>query len=206
MKRAAAWISVFLILVVAAIMGLDRPLASWVHASLHGMVVFTWLSGIAEPVAPLSLLGLAGMGLAAVGGWRPGGKARVFLACCLAAAIAFAAKEQLKFAFGRTWPETWTNTNPSWIADGIFGFVPFHGGRGWAAFPSGHTTLIAAPMAVLWLEVIRWRWLWAGLVILVGIGLIGANFHWLSDVIAGAGLGIAAGFGAVKVVRLGDNT
>ena len=27
--------------------------------------------------------------------------------------------------------------------------VPFHGGQGWASFPSGHTTLATAPMAVL---------------------------------------------------------
>jgi hypothetical protein len=40
--------------------------------------------------------------------------------------------------FGRTWPESWLGDNPSWIRDDVFGFFPFHGGRGWESFPSGH--------------------------------------------------------------------
>ena len=28
----------------------------------------------------------------------------------------------MKYAFGRLWPETWVDNNPSWIHDGAYGF------------------------------------------------------------------------------------
>ena len=76
-------------------------------------------------------------------------KQSVFRAA-LALFIASGVKEALKIAFGRTWPETWTNNNPSFIRDGVFGFSPFHGGAGWASFPSGHETIVCAVAACLW--------------------------------------------------------
>jgi len=190
-----------LLLVGASIAFLDRPWATWSHLHLHGIAAFVWLTLIAEAVPPLVAAILVGAGAAALFGWRPGPRGRVVLACCLAAVIAMAVKEQLKFAFGRTWPETWTNGNPSWIGDGIFQFVPFHGGKGWMSFPSGHTAETAAPMAVLWRAApSAWRPLWAAVVALVAIGLLGADFHWLSDVVAGAYVGIAAGVGTWSLV------
>jgi membrane-associated phospholipid phosphatase len=192
-----------IVMVALSIAGLDRAVSTWSHADFHGLVGFIWLTRIVDPVPPLAALGLAGAGLAALAGWRPGRWGRVLIACCLATLVALAIKDQLKFAFGRTWPETWTNNNPSWIGNGVFGFQPFHGGQGWASFPSGHTTLMAAPMSILWQALPRWRWLWAGLVALVAIGLIGADYHWLSDIIAGAFLGAAAGIGMAALVGLG---
>ena len=38
----------------------------------------------------------------------------------------------------------------------------------------------------------------------VAIGLVGANFHFLSDVIAGGFLGISAGWLAVALWEMGD--
>lgn len=109
-------------------------------------------------------------------------------------------KEELKFAFGRTWPETWINNNPSWIGDGTYAFAAFHGGRGWASFPSGHMTLITAPVSVLWCVLARLRWLWAGLVALVALGLLGSDYHFLGDVIAGTYLGAACGIGCAALL------
>ncbi len=189
-----------LILVSLSIAFLDRPLSSWSHQHLHGLVEFIWLTGIGEVPKPLAGLALIGVGAAVACGWRPGRWGRVLIACGLATLVALAIKDQLKIAFGRTWPETWIQDNPSWIANGVFGFAPFHGGQGWTSFPSGHTTAIAAPMAVLWQTLPRWRWLWTGMVGLVVIGLLGANYHWLSDTIAGAYLGAAVGFGIATLV------
>jgi membrane-associated phospholipid phosphatase len=189
-----------LILIDLSIAFLDRPLSSWSHEHFHDVVGFVWLTWIAEVPAPLAAIVLIGVGVAAVCGWRPGRWGRVLIACGLATVAALAIKEQLKFAFGRTWPETWTHDNPSWIGNGVFGFEPFHGGPGWTSFPSGHTTAIAAPMAVLWHTLPRWRWLWATMVGLVAIGLLGADYHWLSDTIAGAYLGGAVGFGILSLL------
>jgi hypothetical protein len=80
----------------------------------------------------------------------------------------------LKLAFGRTWPETWTNrTNPSWIDNGVFGFFPFHGGSGWGSFPSVIQPSPAA-MAVLWCAAATADLL--DPVALVVVGLMGAIF------------------------------
>lgn len=187
-------------LVLLLIRYVDRPWASFAFAHLHGIRLFPWLTYIANPVLPVALLGLALAGLAAAFGVQPSRPLKVVLACCLAGLIAFAFKEQLKYAFGRNWPETWIDRNPSWIADGIFSFSPFHGGRGWASFPSGHMAMITAPMAVLWQALPRGRWLWACLVGLVAVGLLGADYHWPSDVVAGTALGWAAGVGARTLV------
>ncbi len=189
-----------LILVGLSISFLDRAISSWSHQHLHDVTEFTGLTKIAEFSEPLATLALLGVGGAVVCGWRLGRLGRIVIACAVATLVALALKDQLKYVFGRTWPETWTHGNPSWIDNGVFGFEPFHGGQGWASFPSGHTTAIAAPMAVLWLTLPRWRWLWAGMVGLVAVGLLGANYHWFSDIIAGAYLGSAVAFGMVTLL------
>jgi membrane-associated phospholipid phosphatase len=178
----------------------DRPIASWSHATLHGIVAFDWLTHLVDPIVPAAVIVLAASGIAALFGWRPGRWARVLIACAVATLVAVSVKEYLKFAFGRTWPETWVNNNPSWIGDGTYGFQPFHGGQGWASFPSGHMTLISAPMAVLWREFTRLRALWASLAVLVAIGLLGADYHFFGDVIAGTYLGAACGLGVAALV------
>lgn len=185
----------------AAMLWLDRPLANWLHDNLGAIPVFRYMAGLGDFPAPVATIILSGAGIAAYRGWRPGPWGRTFLAAALAVVIALVIKDQLKYLFGRTWPETWINNNPSWIKDGVFAFMPLHGGQGWSAFPSGHTTLITAPMAVFWLARPRLRWLWASPVAIVAIGLLGANYHWLSDIIAGGGLGLLAGWGSYALLR-----
>jgi membrane-associated phospholipid phosphatase len=188
-------------LVLLAIGFADRPFSTWAHAKFHGDHGFIWLTWIVDPIPPLAVAGLIGAGIAAAAGWRPGAKGRVLLAACLSTVAALVVKDELKILFGRTWPETWTNNNPSWIGNGTFGFEPLHGGAGWFSFPSGHTTLITAPMMVLWLCVPRLRALWAALIALVVIGLLGADYHWLSDTVAGFYLGLAMAVGMVALLQ-----
>jgi len=189
------------VLVLLAIGFVDRPLATWAHAEFHGQQGFIWLTWLVDPIPPLAVAGLIGAGIAALAGWRPGAQGRILLAACLATDAALVSKDMLKILFGRTWPETWTNNNPSWIKDGVFGFEPFHGGAGWFSFPSGHTTLITAPMMVLYLCLPRLRMIWLALIALVVIGLLGADYHWLSDTIAGFYLGTATAVGMVALLQ-----
>jgi membrane-associated phospholipid phosphatase len=121
--------------------------------------------------------------------------------CGLSFIAAGALNNQLKFAFGRMWPETWVNNNPSLIQNGAYGFSPFHGGPGFASFPSGHTAAICSVMAVLWLCYARWRALFALLVGVVAIGLLGADYHFVSDILAGGFVGWATGWIAVEMAR-----
>src|SRR5262249_32199585 len=123
----------------------------------------------------------------------------VALLTALAYVASSAIKETLKYAFGRTWPETWINNNPSLIRDGVSGFNFFHGGPGYASFPSGHTAAIASVMVVLWICYPRGRPLYALLIATVVIGLLGANYHFLSDIIAGGFIGGSAAWIATRL-------
>ena len=80
------------------------------------------------------------------------------------------------------------------VHDGVYGFNLFHGGRGYASFPSGHTAVTCAMITVLWIYYPKWRPLYAMAVFGVGIGLIGANYHFLGDVLAGGFVGISSGW------------
>jgi membrane-associated phospholipid phosphatase len=191
-----------LVLTVLSIAFVDRAVSTWSHATLGQAAPFVWLTHIIDPFVPAASLGLAAISIAAVFGWRPGPFGRTLIALCIAVLIATILKEELKFLFGRTWPETWVANNPSWIKDGVYRFEPLHGGRGWASFPSGHMTIITAPCTVLWLLAPRaWRWLWAALILAVAIGLVGADFHFVGDMIAGTFLGWTCGVGAVALTR-----
>jgi membrane-associated phospholipid phosphatase len=125
---------------------------------------------------------------------------RTVLIVSVATVLATAAVIALKYAFGRLWPETWIENNPSWISNHEFGFRPFHGGAGYESFPSGHTARITAPFAVLWQRLPRYRVVWVLAPLLVMAGLLAADFHFLSDCIAGIYVGIASAVVAVMLV------
>lgn len=103
---------------------------------------------------------------------------RLWLTLALATLAATAAKDELKWIFGRAWPGTW-------LQYGVYAFHPFAQSILFGAFPSGHTTYAAAPMGVLWALRPRGRLLWGALVLLVMAGLVCADYHFISDVLAG---------------------
>jgi membrane-associated phospholipid phosphatase len=180
---------------------IDRPVAEFAHAHLE-QPFFLALTRIPEAFPMLSPVLVVVLGLAAL---RRGlsGLPRAALLASVAFVLAIAVKDQLKFAFGRTWPETFVNNNPSFIGSGAYGFHPFHGGPGWASFPSGHMTAITSVMAVLWLLLPRLRALWALLVALVAVGLLGMDYHFVADILAGTWLGAAMGTGTVRLAGAG---
>jgi membrane-associated phospholipid phosphatase len=211
--RAAATCA---ILVVVSVTLLDRPVATWVHEHL-GDARFGWftetyeghllklgpfslLAAPSQALGPVAAFVFSVLAIASVAGWRPGIRARIVLALCLAVFAANEINNSLKGLFGRTWPESWQGDNPSWIRNGVFGFFPFHGGLGWASFPSGHTTVITATATILWLVCPELRILWISLVAIVVVGLIGANYHFVSDIIGGLYLGVAIGLGTGALV------
>lgn len=191
------------VLVGLSIAFVDRPLATWLHDTFHGAQTFVLMTHLVDPVPPGSALGLLVAAVAVMSGWRPGRLGRTLIACCMAALIAYAIKDQAKFAFGRLWPETWIDNNPSWIANGAYGFSPFHGRAGWSSFPSGHMTGISAPMSVVWQRMPKLRGVAALLVGIVAIGLLGADYHFLGDIIAGVYLGVACATGVLAALHAG---
>jgi membrane-associated phospholipid phosphatase len=182
------------IAVTVCYLWLDRPLAHFAHDELQQFHLFEKLTLIPEALTPLAVVAFMWLGLRALTGAPLSRFQTVLMLSGISLAVAVIIKDQLKYAFGRTWPETWIGNNPSFIRDDVFGFFPFHGGPGYASFPSGHTTAICAVITVFWICYPRFRPLYALCVAAVAVGLVGANFHFLSDAIAGSFLGISAGW------------
>ncbi len=190
-----------LVLVVFSYFVLDRPLATFVHGQFHDEKLFAWLTHFVDALMPLAVIALIVAAAATLMRQPLGRPSDVALRAALGLLVAIALKDELKFLFGRTWPETWVGNNPSFFGNGTFGFHPLHGGIGYSSFPSGHMTETCTVMAVLWFCYPRFRWIYTSVALLVAIGLLGADFHWLSDVIAGAYLGTAVGVIAAKFGR-----
>ena len=178
----------------------DRTVSTLAHDAWHRPALGVDLTYLANPWLPLASLVLALGGIAYLCGWRPGPRARTVLVAAVAILVARVAVDQLKLVFGRPWPETWINHNPSWIGTRTFGMFPFHGGAGFMSFPSGHTVDIAAPAAVLARLVPRLWPLAVALVAAVGAGLVVSDYHFVSDVLAGAYVGTVVGYGVMALM------
>jgi membrane-associated phospholipid phosphatase len=183
--------------VAVSYLWLDRPLAMFAHGATIQTPIFAKLTLLPEPLVPLSLSVLLALGLWALARQPLHKPHRVALLCSVSLIVAETFKSELKYVFGRTWPETWINGNPSLIHDGVYGFNFFHGGAGFASFPSGHTTAACAVASVLWICYPRLRVLYGAVVGAIAIGLIGADYHFLSDIIAGGFIGTTTGWFAV---------
>jgi membrane-associated phospholipid phosphatase len=179
----------------------DRQLAEVLRPHLAGIPYFIWLTHIVDPFTPFASIAVAFVAARAMGRGplTPFQSALLRLSCAIL--IAGVLTYELKNAFGRTWPETWVNNNPSYFGNGTYGFFPFHGGAGYASFPSGHTTAISAFAGSLWFLCPKLRWLGAVLVLAVVAGLLGADFHWLSDIMAGGIVGGTTGAVAARIGR-----
>jgi membrane-associated phospholipid phosphatase len=187
------------VLVVLAETFVDRPAARFAHDMIARNIVLVtmqripeWLNACAIPV--LVVLGLWRLGR----GDLPRPAQVVFLAA-ISLLLASAIKDQLKYAFGHTWPDTWINNNPSYIKDGVYGFFPFHGGPGYASFPSGHMTVVTSVMGVFWLAWPRLRAVWVLPPLITAIGLYGMDYHFVGDMIAGSFLGSAVAAATVRI-------
>jgi len=179
----------------------DRAFSTWSHAHLRGIPFFDRLTLIVDPVPWLAAIVLIVAGVAGASGRAAGPAGKTLFACAIATAVAIFLKDELKEFFGRAWPEGWIAGAPSWIGTGTYRFYFFKSGQGYWSFPSGHMTIITAPMAVLWRRVPRWRWLWAAAIGLVAVGLAGSDYHFIGDMIAGTFLGMACAAGTLALLR-----
>ena len=198
-KRWVAGLFVTGVLTWMAYLWIDRPVAFWSHANLHQYESFRQMTLVTGWFPSTAIVLIAAIGLLKLTGRPVDRPLEAIFLCSLSLVVARAAKDQLKFVFGRTWPETWVDNNPSLIRDGAFGFNPFHGGIGYEAFPSGHTTAICAVVTVLWLYYPKFRILYLIPIAVVSIGLLGANYHFVSDIIGGGFVGASAAIFCVSM-------
>jgi membrane-associated phospholipid phosphatase len=194
LQRWLASLAATAVAATTAYLWLDRPIAFLAHANGVHQSTFARFTHIPDPMIPLGIVCFVVVGLAAIAA-RPLPKIAIVAALCgISVVMAEATKNQLKFVFGRTWPDTWINNNPSLIHDGVYGFNLFHGGDAYASFPSGHTTVTCALVSVLWVLYPQFRAVYALAVLAVVAGLLGANYHFLSDIIAGGFVGVSTGW------------
>ena len=199
----------FLLFYVAVIIAvyfiLDKTASTWSFEHLHRPVFLESLTHIVDRLRSGSVFFLVGVAFIAVlAKWTPGYYLKTASLASIAILVSYEIKDELKYFFGRTWPETWTNANPSWIKDKVFGFNILHGGQGWGSFPSGHTTQIAALATVIWLRLPNSRWLSLLLTLAVAVGLWGSDYHFVSDILAGGLVGIGSAVGIVNLLSKSD--
>jgi membrane-associated phospholipid phosphatase len=102
----------------------------------------------------------------------------------ITAPVSFAAKSLLKYIFGRITTREWL------LAPQDLGFHWFNGGDRYTGFPSGHMVVITALVAIVWRFQPRFRSTYLVLLILLALSLVATNYHFLSDVIVGAYVGL----------------
>ncbi len=113
---------------------------------------------------------------------------RFLQACGTAVPIAFIGKDILQYLFGRS--DTY-----AWIFDhALPRFYWFRADPGYGCFPSGHMTVFTALLMTCWHNYPRYRSILLGLLLLLAMALIVTDYHFLSDVIAGAYLGAAIAY------------
>ena len=195
----------FALVITAAAVGLcmayvDRPLALFLDRTVRHTQFWIWLVIALRPIALVAvsaMLFLLGGGLWLVSGRQTGSWTPLPLLLSWSVMLAIATEIILKRIFGRSWPD------PTFVRDHIYGFHFLHGQTYWDSFPSGTAMACMALVSALWSSKPRWRV--PGLLIsalLVG-GVVIGNFHWLSDVVAGAFLGATVGWSTVQLWRPG---
>jgi hypothetical protein len=123
------------IVVVVCYFFVDRQVAWFVHDHrFYSDEFLLWPPLVSDWLTYVAVLGI--VAVVAWRLWQPGGQVQTLLLAIAANLVATTGiKTLLKWTFGRTWPETWIGNNPSLIADGVYGFNPFHSSRWYNPFP-----------------------------------------------------------------------
>lgn len=181
---------------------IDRPLAVWIHAHRlfeFGRSAFRPITHVPDPLIPLGAVAFVVLGLGAMAGRRLTKFTSLLVVCCFSVITTETVKNGLKWIFGRPWPDSWRGNEPSFIRNGDYQFHWFNGGDLYSSFPSGHMAAAMAVLSVLWIYYPRLRPGCVAIALFVALGLVGSNFHFLGDVLAGAFLGASIGWMTVSL-------
>jgi lipid A 4'-phosphatase len=190
--RRILWAGSFVLLEIAAMIWIDRLLADFFHDDGRALQPFfdtVQNFGLGYPYLLVSALAFAvlrwGGGIEPLKSWDASMRAVAYIPGFIFAAVAGAGllADLLKVLVGRTRPKLL-------FADGTYDFTWF----GWRAdhwsFPSGHAATAAALMTALWCLWPRPFWLYVAGAVLVAVSRVITGQHFLSDVVAGAVIGV----------------
>jgi len=192
--RRGLWAASFVLTEIVAIVWVDRPVADFFHADGGALQPFfetVQRFGLGYPYLVLSALAFV---VLRWGGelerLRPRAAAMRALAYIpgfifVAVAVSGLLADVLKVVVGRARPKLL-------FAAGTYDFTWFGFHADHWSFPSGHATTAAALMTALWCLWPRPLWLYVAAAALVAASRVITGQHFLSDVIAGAAIGVVA--------------
>jgi membrane-associated phospholipid phosphatase len=182
----------------------DRPIALLIYNIFGGWRVSTELAVRISKIPLATAIVFVICGLVAIMGRRFSKRAAAVAMSAVSSLATIIIKDQLKFAFGRTWPDTWGSGIVSFVRDDVYGFHFFQSGKSFESFPSGHAAAAAAVLSVVWILFPELRVICAIGIITVDLGLVALNLHFLSDVVAGSFIGISTGLFTVALWRASE--
>ena len=185
------------VIVVLCIAYVDRPVVDFFEP-LMWQTAWVFINRILRVL--VALVGLAVFWLLGCGVYRLRDRflppwTQLPMQCSWSVVFAVTTELGLKSVFGRMPPY------PAYLRDHLYGFRLFDGVRATDAFPSGTATIACALATVLWLALPKRRIAIAGISILACLAVIVANYHWVSDVIAGAFIGSSIGWFTVLLMQ-----
>lgn len=187
------------LLIVVCYFWADPAFAIWIdHENLRRFPIFDWGTHLVDVIIIWTVLYYAyftwSFSFQKKSHWP-------FLNIANSVAISIFIKDALKSLFGRYWPTTWVQNNPSLIHDHAYGFHWFHKGVIYQSFPSGHTTVAVTFMVALWLAFPRslYRWLGVIIALVIVVGLLANDYHFIGDCLAGAWVGAVVGVYVITV-------
>lgn len=186
----AMW-GLFVLAAIIVCMGIvDRPLAEFAAAHRLHIRAIQFLIGIPGLLLAVALI-VSVLGWALRLSWPTWRK--VLLPCSKSIIWTGAAVELvLKRVFGRPGPISWLNHHD-------FAFHWFRGRTAeFQSMPSGEAAMLGATIGVLWVTLPRWRRVYLAIGGLEALGLVWFQWHFASDIIAGAAIGIV---GAAMALR-----
>jgi membrane-associated phospholipid phosphatase len=202
LRRSLIVTGLCILAVVVCYFWVDRSVAFFVYDHhINKIAVFCWLTYPPPELQNWSALALTVLIIKRV--WRPFLPwEKVLLVACISLIVADTFRISLGDIFGRYWPETWTNDNPSLIGSGTYGFHPFQRGDDVGSFPSGHACRILGFAGVWMIAMPGVRVVALVLSVPMLLSLVAMNYHFVSDVIAGSVLGALIAAYAVHLARL----
>ena len=179
----------FVLLIIFSYFFIDSPLVFFIHANeINKQIVFKLLTHI-----PDIIIGFIVIYLIALPFCIRKEQSRQFINMMFIAIFSVVSsiqvKDFLKYVFGRFWPDTWINGNPSLLVNNAYGFHFFTSGSAYGSFPSGHTAVTFAFFSVCIRFYPKYKAYFYIPMVLLCVGQVFTHFHFLSDVIGGALVG-----------------
>jgi membrane-associated phospholipid phosphatase len=196
------WLVGFLVtatVVLVSVQWIDRPIALWIFDVFGGRRIPTQTADRIFSIPFVTTIVFVICGIIAITGRRFSKLEATIAMCAISTLASTVIKDQLKFVFGRTWPDTWGPGIVSFVRDNVYGFHFFQSGKSFESFPSGHAAVAAAVLSVIWILFPNLRVFCTIGLIAVDIGLVALNLHFLSDVLAGSFVGISTGLFTVAL-------